>query len=69
MERREESNTELCAICGEEVDLMDPSSHARVRGRTVCRTCSHRLGGTYDTAREVWTRNPTIPESLKPRDD
>ena len=70
MDRREDATpTELCVVCGEEVELMDPSSHARVQGRTICRQCSHRLGGTYDPEKETWTRAPTVPESLRPRED
>ncbi len=69
MDRREEESAELCVICGEEVDLLDPSAHVRVRGRIVCRQCGHRLGGVYDTGREVWTRVPAIPDPLQPRRD
>jgi len=70
MERREkEAESELCALCGEEVDTMDPAGHARVQGRTLCRDCSRRLGGVYNPEREVWIRPPTLPESLRPRQD
>ncbi len=70
MDRREEENTsELCVVCGEEVDLMDPSAYTRAKGRTVCRRCSHRLGGTYNPELEAWTHEPRIPEALKPRED
>ncbi len=70
MERREEeASMELCVLCGEEVDLLDPSTHARVQGRTVCRQCSHRLGGKYNPETETWSRTPGIPESLRPRED
>jgi hypothetical protein len=70
MDRRDDDrSTELCVLCGEEIDLQDPSTHARVRGRTICRQCSHRLGGAYDPQLEVWTPMPAIPESLKPRED
>jgi len=70
MDRREAENTsEICNLCGEEVDLLDPSSYARVKGRTFCRSCSHRLGGAYDPAGESWTREPRLPEALEPRED
>jgi hypothetical protein len=70
MERREDKNTtELCVLCGEEVDVMDASAGARVKGRTLCRQCANRLGGVYDPDREVWSREPKIPESLEPRQD
>ena len=70
MDRRDDTNAmELCALCGEEVDLMDPSSHARTKGRTICRRCSHRLGGAYNPETETWTREPKIPNSLEPRKD
>jgi hypothetical protein len=70
MDRREDATqTELCVVCGEEVGLTDSSSHARVQGRTICRRCSHRLGGVYDPERETWTRPPKVPESLRPRED
>ncbi len=69
MERREDDATELCVVCGEEVDLLDPSSHARVKGRTICRHCSYHLGGKYNSESETWTREPDMPEALKPRED
>jgi hypothetical protein len=67
MERRQnENSSELCVLCGEEVDLLEPSAHARVKGRTLCRQCSQRLGGAYNPELEVWTREPELPESLTP---
>ncbi len=70
MDRREEEiSTELCVLCGEEVDLLDPAAHTRVRGRAVCRPCAHRLGGHYNPETESWSREPRIPESLQPRQD
>jgi hypothetical protein len=61
--------TELCAICGEEVELGDPSAHAKVRGRTLCNLCAANQGGTWDPEREEWVRPPRLPEALLPRED
>ncbi len=71
MDRREDEEmpTELCVVCGEEVDRLEPSSHARVKGRIVCRQCSRRLGGAYDPDREDWTKLPALPSALEPRED
>ena len=70
MERKEEeSSAELCAVCGEEVDLMDSSTHARVRGRAICRQCALRLGGKFNSEDESWSPLPHLPEGLKPRED
>jgi predicted amidophosphoribosyltransferase len=70
MDRREDDlPTELCAVCGEEVDRMELSSHAVVRGRTICTQCARRLGGVYDPESEVWSKAPVLPSALEPRKD
>jgi hypothetical protein len=70
MDRRDqEAASELCVICGEEVDLEDPSASARVMGRMLCSGCARRLGGVYNPELEAWTREPRLPEGLTPRED
>ena len=70
MDRREDEVVlEMCIFCGEEADLLDAGSHARVRGRTICRNCAARQGGVYNEHSEAWSRLPSLPEPLQPRED
>jgi hypothetical protein len=70
MDRRDEDDTtELCVVCGEEVDLGDASTHARVQGRVICRQCGIKLGGKYNSESESWSPQPKLPPGLKPKAD
>ncbi len=63
MRERDELDTDLCVVCGEEVDLEDPRSFFRTAAAVACFECARKYGGIYDTVTEKWKVPPRLPPS------
>ena len=61
MEKREENESELCALCGEPVDVTDSVTYVASPGTVVCGACARKHGGVYHPERERWEVRPRLP--------
>ncbi len=60
MRRTDNDETDVCVVCGEEIDPAEPSNFSLASEDRVCRECARRRGGVFDAAAEDWTAPPRI---------
>ena len=65
----EDLEVDVCAVCGEEVDVADPSAYSVSPSMTVCYRCARVHRGVYDEELERWTDYPQLPSMEARWDD
>jgi hypothetical protein len=61
MQERDLTETDVCALCGEELDPQDPRTFGLGTSLLVCYECARSHGGVYDSELENWRVPPHLP--------
>ena len=71
MREEELDETQVCVVCGEEIDPEDGRDFWVSASTVSCYECARKHGGVYDPELEKWKTPPRLPsiEARMPEED
>ncbi len=63
MRESEANASDVCLLCGEDIDAEDVRNYYPSASTVVCAQCARRCGGVYDSERERWAVLPQVASS------